>query len=68
MPPLQKGVGKKYYNGEYLYNGLDRVDNTKGYIISNIVSCCGQCNRAKGILSQEEFLQWLKRASNYQKF
>lgn len=27
--------------------GLDRLDNTKGYIISNIVSCCNFCNTIK---------------------
>ncbi len=28
----------------YTYNGLDRVDNTKGYENENIVSCCEHCN------------------------
>lgn len=29
-------------------SGLDRIDNTKGYIESNVVSCCGNCNLARG--------------------
>lgn len=27
--------------------GLDRIDNSKGYIIGNVVPCCGNCNRIK---------------------
>jgi hypothetical protein len=25
-------------------SGLDRLDNTKGYLIDNVVSCCKYCN------------------------
>lgn len=42
-------------NGEFVYNGLDRVDNSKGYTIDNVVTCCGVCNRAKSTLSISEF-------------
>jgi len=42
-------------NGDLIYNGLDRVDNSKGYTIDNVVPCCGQCNHAKAVLSQERF-------------
>jgi hypothetical protein len=28
-------------------NGIDRVDNTKGYTKENSVACCGICNRIK---------------------
>lgn len=28
--------------------GLDRVDNSKGYEIENIVLCCNRCNSIKG--------------------
>lgn len=28
--------------------GLDRIDNTMGYVISNVCSCCYICNRVKG--------------------
>jgi hypothetical protein len=41
----------------FLYNGIDRVDNNKGYTDSNCVPCCKQCNYFKGTLSQEEFRQ-----------
>lgn len=28
--------------------GLDRIDNTKGYSLENVVSCCGDCNKTRG--------------------
>jgi hypothetical protein len=31
-------------NGYFIYNGLDRVDNSKDHTIDNIVSCCKICN------------------------
>lgn len=34
-------------NGEYLYNGIDRIDSSKGYTIQNCISCCGICNKMK---------------------
>jgi hypothetical protein len=36
--------------------GLDRVDNTKGYEITNVVSCCARCNKMKNDLDQQSFL------------
>jgi hypothetical protein len=36
--------------------GVDRVDNTIGYIPSNCVSCCSTCNFMKLNYSVEEFL------------
>lgn len=38
----------KQSNGGYLYNGVDRLDNTKGYNLANCVAACGMCNREKG--------------------
>lgn len=32
-------------------NGLDRIDNSKGYIESNTVSCCKTCNSSKHAVS-----------------
>lgn len=39
----------------YVYNGIDRVDNSIGYIKSNVVPCCKNCNVAKAQMTQEEF-------------
>lgn len=32
---------------KYTYNGIDRMDNSVGYIIGNCVSCCNTCNKMK---------------------
>lgn len=48
-------------NAVYIYNGIDRVDNTKGYTIDNVVSCCKHCNRSKDILSQNEFIEFISK-------
>lgn len=29
-------------------SGIDRLDNCKGYVLENCVSCCRECNRLKG--------------------
>ncbi len=47
-------------NGPFIYNGIDRVDSTIGYVSGNVVSCCWRCNRAKSDMSFDEFMQWIK--------
>ncbi len=53
------------YNGAYSLNGLDRLDNSQGYTLANVVACCRQCNWAKGSLGYDEFVAWLFRASEH---
>ncbi len=36
--------------------GLDRIDSSKGYEITNLISCCTQCNIIKLDYSYEEFI------------
>ena len=55
---------QKESNGDYIYNGIDRVDNNKGYTIDNVVPCCKTCNSAKGRLTLQEFKDWIERAYN----
>ena len=54
-------------NGNYIYNGLDRIDNTKGYTIDNVVSCCKICNQAKHTLTIQEFKNWVEKIYNNMK-
>jgi len=60
-PPSQV-CGMERLNGVYIYSGIDRVDNERGYIIDNVVPCCKVCNHAKSTMSSEEFKLWITRA------
>lgn len=53
MKNRSKLLGESFH-----YNGIDRVDSTKGYIPGNIVPCCYTCNRAKSDMPVEKFLNW----------
>jgi hypothetical protein len=41
-------------------NGLDRFDNTQGYIIENVRSCCGNCNFLKRNYTYDTFIEKCK--------
>lgn len=60
-PPrrLHKGHNATYGVKTRKLNGVDRMDNTKGYTLENSVSCCYFCNRAKGDSKLEDFEKWL---------
>lgn len=47
-----------------LVNGVDRKDNNIGYLEENCVPCCIVCNRAKGTMSYEDFMKWIRRLKN----
>lgn len=47
--------------GDFVYNGMDRYDNTLGYIEGNVVPCCKDCNYAKRAMSVQEFENWIQR-------
>jgi hypothetical protein len=40
-------------------NGIDRVDNMKGYVLGNVVPCCGVCNSTKGTRAIPDLLAHL---------
>lgn len=42
-------------NEKLIHNGIDRVNNDVGYVISNCVACCKYCNYAKYDLSYDAF-------------
>lgn len=52
-------MSKDRPSGEVSYNGIDRVDNDSGYVLRNVVSCCKNCNTAKGAMTTDEFKQWI---------
>jgi len=47
-------------NGKFIYSGIDRIDNTKGYVVDNCVPCCGTCNWMKRDHTRQEFLMKIK--------
>lgn len=45
----------------YIYNGIDRKDNSKGYTLENCVTCCKTCNVMKGAMDLKEWEKWVER-------
>lgn len=40
--------------------GVDRINNTEGYLLGNCVPCCSTCNMMKGELSKSAFLEHIR--------
>ena len=55
----------KWNTGDFIYNGIDRLDNNIGYVLKNVVPCCGLCNTRKTNLKLKDFLQWIERVYNH---
>ena len=58
--PRERMVGLSHYPIQVIANGIDRVDNSKGYVPNNCVSCCLTCNLMKNKSSLEEFKNQIK--------
>jgi organic radical activating enzyme len=54
------------YEKQSEINGIDRVDNQKGYIENNVVTCCEVCNVLKGSQHPQEFIDKMRAIYNYQ--
>ena len=46
-------------------NGLDRLDNNKGYLQENLVPCCSTCNLLKGTQHPQEFVDKMAAIHTY---
>lgn len=46
-------------------NGIDRINNKKGYTKDNSVACCKYCNFAKHTMTEDDFYKWIKRVYEY---
>lgn len=46
-------------NGNFLFNGLDKVNSSKSHTLDNVVPCCWICNRAKSERTQQEFYNYI---------
>ena len=56
--PTNRTTDTKHYLS---YSGIDRVDNTKGYVDDNVVACCSICNHAKSDMTVAAFEVWANR-------
>lgn len=52
---IEQSSSLRIKEGDFIYSGLDRVDNSKPHLIDNVVPCCIHCNFAKGNQSIFEF-------------
>ncbi len=50
--------------GEFIYNGLDRIDSTGKHTLNNIVTSCKICNYAKRRMTLNEFYNWIEKVHN----
>jgi hypothetical protein len=46
-----------HFKSDTTLNGIDRMDNTRGYTVENCVGCCGTCNFMKGSMDPITFLR-----------
>ena len=50
-----------YTDTPFLRNGIDRIDNNKGYTKENCVPCCDICNRIKMDLPYNVFIEHITK-------
>jgi len=58
------GIINKMSDAFIKFNGIDRIDSSLGYIKSNSIPCCLNCNIAKNDLKQKDFYQLIKTIYN----
>ena len=56
-----------HYCGDNGKVGIDRKDNTLGYLLNNCLPCCAICNRAKRDLPYDVFLNHIAKISEHLK-
>jgi hypothetical protein len=52
-------------NSRFVCQGVDRVDNTKGYTLANSVPCCKVCNRMKMAMTKDDFLTHIRKVHSH---
>jgi hypothetical protein len=63
MPPSSIAASRNKVGLDYIYNGIDRLDNERGYIMDNVVACCSRCNHAKHTMLPGEFIALCHRVA-----
>lgn len=65
VPPSQ--VKQAYgANGNWICNGIDRIDSNIGYISGNCTACCEPCNQAKNNRTVAHFVEHARRIVDHQ--
>lgn len=64
-PPSQVFNNHNNLETSYIYNGIDRQNNSKGYTLDNCVSCCGVCNDMKRARSVTDFVKACEKVVSY---
>jgi hypothetical protein len=66
--PNREEVTKNMMDRSWIkFNGIDRIDNAKGYEKENCAPCCTMCNSFKTDYNKEEFLAQVNKIFNFQK-
>lgn len=65
----EKTIVNKEYKlyEEKVYNGIDRIDSSIGYVKENCVTACYLCNKLKMDLSYSDFLNLVKNIYEFKK-
>jgi len=51
----------KDWADDFVYTGIDRFDNTRGYESDNVLPCCATCNYMKRDLTHLEFISQIAK-------
>jgi hypothetical protein len=60
-PVMKEGKLHKKTGEQVPINGVDRIDNDKGYILNNVRCSCSKCNYMKHNMPDEYFLEHVKK-------
>lgn len=63
--PRERMVKFGHYPVKVIANGIDRVNNSKPYIIENCVSCCSTCNLMKNKMSVDDFKNHIRKVHEF---
>lgn len=55
----------RFNNGDFVYNGIDRIDSSHGYTKDNIVTCCKICNKMKMDMSLDNFIEQIYKIKEH---
>ena len=66
IPYLPSDKRKNIILEPYLCNGIDRVNNEKGYVEENCVPCCATCNYMKRGMEVKNFLSHVNAIAKHQ--